>query len=180
MSSPIDSLKLDLGLAIGFGAGLCYFFVGFRTYREYRVLMDTPEIPIRSVAMGLVEIHGKATGVVPMPSPVTHTPCYFYQVDIDQWVPDKSGGSWSRVATDADGKRFYVADSTGKVLVDAHQAEYDLMQTAQVETERSSGSGFARILSGIDDAPSIGRPSDLHVNLHAYACSKVSGDKSGR
>ena len=71
---------------MGFGAGLYYFYKGFRTFREYRVLMDTPEIPIRSVAMGLVEIHGKATGIPPIPSPVTQTPCFFYKVDIEHWV----------------------------------------------------------------------------------------------
>ena len=79
---------------MGFGAGLYYFYKGFRVFREYRVLMDTPEIPIRSVAMGLVEIHGKATGIPPIPSPVTQTPCYFYKVDIEHWVTDKNGGHW--------------------------------------------------------------------------------------
>ncbi len=47
MSSDDTSLKIDFWLT--FGAGLCYFFKGFRIFREYRVLMDTPEIPIRSV-----------------------------------------------------------------------------------------------------------------------------------
>ncbi len=117
------------------------FTKAFAVFREYRVLMDTPEIPIRSVAMGLVEIHGKATGIPPIPSPVTQTPCYFYKVDIEHWVTDKNGGHWNHLATDADGKRFYLADATGKVLVDAHKAEYDLIQTARVETGRSFGSG---------------------------------------
>ncbi len=49
MSSDDTSLKIDSWLTFGFGAGLYYFFKGFRIFREYRVLMDTPEIPIRSV-----------------------------------------------------------------------------------------------------------------------------------
>src|ERR1035438_6305731 len=100
------STKIDVWLAVGFGAGLYYFYQGFRTYREYRVLMDTPEVPIRSVAMGLVEVHGKATGVPPIPSPVTQTPCFFYQVDIEHWVTDKNGGHWSHLVTDTDGPRL--------------------------------------------------------------------------
>jgi len=36
---------------VGFGVGLFWFFKGFRVYREYRVLADTPEIPIRSMAI---------------------------------------------------------------------------------------------------------------------------------
>jgi hypothetical protein len=82
-------------LTVGFGAGLYYYFQGFRTYCEYRVLVDTPEIPIRSVAMGRVEVHGKATGVPPIPSLVSQTPCFFYTVDIEHWVTDKNGGHWN-------------------------------------------------------------------------------------
>jgi hypothetical protein len=162
MSSDDASVKIDVWLTIGFGAGLYSFFNGFRTYREYRVLMDTPEIPIRSVAMGLVDIHGKATGAPPIPSPVTQTPCYFYNVDIEHWVTDKNGGHWSHLVTDADGPKFYVADSTGKVLVDAHSAEFDLIQTGRVETSGSLGSGSGLTLLGLGKtAPAAGRPRDL-------------------
>jgi len=38
-------------------------------YREYRLLKDTPEAPIRSIPMGFVHIHGKATGEEPLKSP---------------------------------------------------------------------------------------------------------------
>jgi hypothetical protein len=165
------SVKLDVWLTFGFGAGLYYFYQGFRTFREYRVLMDTPEVPIRSIAMGLVDIHGKATGIPPIPSPVTRTPCYFYKVDIEHWVTDKNGGHWSHVCTDADGPRFYVADSTGKVLVDAHNAEFDLTQTARLET-RSPGLGFVPSL--IAAAP--GGP-DTPWDLGAYACQAVARHK---
>jgi hypothetical protein len=168
------SLKIDALLVMGFGAGLYYFFRGFGVFREYRVLMDTPEIPIRSVAMGLVAIHGKATGVPPIPSPVTQTPCFFYKVDIEHWVQNKNGGSWVHLATDADGKRFYVADATGKVLVDAHQAEYDLIQTAKVETRGSFSLGLGRLLSGISgSAPPAGNPG-IRPDLSAYASQAVA------
>jgi hypothetical protein len=148
------SLKIDVLLMVGFGAGLHYFYKGFRTFREYRVLMDTPEVPIRSVAMGLVEIHGKARPVQTVPSPVTRTPCCFYQVEIERWIKDKNGGHWSHAATDADGPRFYLEDASGKVLVDAHNAEYDLIQTAKVQTGRSSGGSIGRLFSGMG-APTV-------------------------
>lgn len=47
---------------IGFGLGIGCFFKGFRTFREYRVVADTPEMPIRSIPMGLVRVQGKALG----------------------------------------------------------------------------------------------------------------------
>jgi hypothetical protein len=168
------STKIDLWLTVGFGAGLYYFFKGFRVFREYRVLMDTPEVPIRSVAMGLVEIHGKATETPPVPSPVTRTPCYFYKVDIEHWVTDKNGGHWSHLLTDADGLKFYVADKTGKVLVDAHNAEFDLIQTARIEARRGLGSGLSGLLSG---AGGSSPAASAGVDLWSYASSSVARKK---
>ena len=168
------STKIDVWLTVGFGAGLYYFYKGFRVFREYRVLMDTPEIPIRSVAMGLVEIHGKATGTPAIPSPVTQTPCYFYKVDIEHWVQNKNGGSWQHLATDTDGPRFYVADASGKVLVDAHNAEYDLLQTARVETRGTFGSGLGLLSLGIGNSA---RAAGSRPDLGSYVSDVVARRK---
>ena len=51
-----------LAIIFFFAVGAILFFLGFRTYREYRVLIDTPFMPIRSIAMGLTHVRGKATG----------------------------------------------------------------------------------------------------------------------
>jgi len=167
------STKIDVWLAVGFGAGLYYFYKGFRTFREYRVLMDTPEIPIRSVAMGLVEIHGKARADQMVPSPVTRTPCCFYQVEIERWIRDKNGGHWSHAATDADGPKFYLEDASGKVLVDAHHAEYDLIQTAKVQTGGGLGGSLGRMFSGIG-APTVATGAMAsEADLFSYAQSAL-------
>ena len=105
--------NIDVALAFGIVGGLVWFVKGFRIYREYRVLADTPETPIRSIAMGLVEVHGKANAEQTIPSPVTHTPCCHYKVDIERWIRDKDGGHWSHAATDAQGVQFYLEDATG-------------------------------------------------------------------
>ncbi len=179
MSSDDASVKIDVMLTFGFGAGMYYFIKGFRIFREYRVLMDTPEIPIRSVAMGLVEIHGKAKIEQPVPSPVTRTPCCFYKVDIEHWVTDKNGGHWSHVATDADGPKFYLEDPSGKVLVDAHQAEYDLLQTARVETGGGLASTLRRAFPSITGSSAIGAAAVPASDLWSYASDAVSRRKHG-
>lgn len=149
-----DEGKVLIYSALGFGAGVYWFFRGFRIYRECRVLEDTPEMPIRAVAMGLVHVHGQAQGDQLVNSPVTKTPCYFYKVDVEKWVQGKNGGNWTHYCTDADGARFYLQDASGKVLVDAHKAEYDLLQTAKRETggvftSRLLGGGLRGLFSGI-------------------------------
>ena len=107
------------------------FYKGFRTYREYNVLEDTPRMPIRSVPMGFVHVAGKAQSAQLLTSPLSKTPCCFYRVEIDQWKTHDRSSSWEHICTDADGYRFYVQDETGRVLVDAHAAEYDLTPTAE-------------------------------------------------
>jgi hypothetical protein len=73
-----SSGEFEFWLIVAFAGGLVSFLKGFRIYREYRVVEDTPEIPIRSIPMRLVHIHGRAMGDEPMTSPVTNTPCYWF------------------------------------------------------------------------------------------------------
>lgn len=156
MSSSDD--KLFGYAALGFGLGLYYFVKGFREFRKYRVLADTPEVPIRSVAMGLVEIHGKAKGEEQIYSPVSSTPCYFYKVDIQKYVKDSKGrGRWTHAATDLNGLSFYLEDASGKVLVDLHDAEFDLPENCKREIAGGGGLGFTPIFGAPQrNSPALG------------------------
>jgi hypothetical protein len=135
--------NLDIGLVVGFFGGFGTFFRGFRIYREYLLLEDTPGTPIRSVAMGLVRIHGKATSENLVNSPISHTPCCFYNVEIEKWKNEGENGKWSHYGTEADGVRFYLEDGSGRVLVDARGAEYDLERTCLREVASARASSVA-------------------------------------
>jgi E3 Ubiquitin ligase len=113
-------------MAVGFVFGLVSFFRGFKVYREYRVVEDTPQEPLRSLAMGLVNVQGEASGPEQLTSPVSGTSCYYYRVDIQKWHSDGHGGHWSHYHTDAGGVRFQLTDPSGSVWVDASGAELDL------------------------------------------------------
>jgi hypothetical protein len=173
------SANAEAALVVGIGAGLVMFIKGFRVYREYRVLLDTPEMPIRSIAMGLVEIHGKAKTEQTVSSPVTKTPCCFYKVDIERWVRDKNGGHWSHAATDADGVKFHLEDGSGRVLVDAQGAEYDLLQSGKAETGRRMGVSLSRTLWGKGDPALATGPMASDADLLAYARSAVGRRRGG-
>ena len=165
----------DIALVVGFGAGLFFFFKGFRVYREYRVLADTPEMPIRSIPMGLVEIHGKAGGDQLVSSPVTNTPSLFYKVDIEVYQRNpKGGGSWYHAATDTNGVLFYVEDATGKVLVDARGAELDLIRGGYRETGSATGTSWRCSLRGEGD-PTLTTGSEVtDYSLTTYAESVIA------
>ncbi|MGH9431542.1 MAG: GIDE domain-containing protein [Terriglobia bacterium] len=134
-------------LVIGLGAGLVTFFRGFKVYREYRVVDDTPLIPIRSMPMGLVNIQGKASGEERLTSPVTRTPCYFYKVVIEKWKQESNKSGWEHYRTDAGAVKFYLEDASGKVLVDSQNAEFDLQMACEREV-RGDGSRSTSLQMG--------------------------------
>lgn len=111
--------------------------------REYRVLEDTPRMPIRSVPMGFVHIRGKAESGEVLASPVSHTPCCFYKVEIDEWKSQGKSKSWVRACVDMNGFRFHLTDDTGRILIDAHAAEYDLPLVATREVSSRAPLGNA-------------------------------------
>ncbi len=108
-----------------------FFYRGLRLYRETLVVADTPAIPIRSVAMGLVQIHGTAKGEGTFPSPVSGIPCYAFKVKIERWRQSSNRGGWAHYRTDVNGTHFYLEDSTGRVQVDPRGAELDLPQNCR-------------------------------------------------
>ena len=170
--------RLELWLAVGFGFGLYSFFKGFRVYREYRVIEDTPEMPIRSIPMGLVQVRGKTTGEPSLTSPLSQTPCFFYRVDIERFQgsrPDRiGGGSWSHYKTHANGAAFYLEDPTGKVLVDALDAELDVIPRDQREVFRSEVDFYP-----VGDA-ALGEATDHQLLAYISRVAGTSGLASGR
>jgi len=124
-------------LALGLGFGIYSFFRGFRVFREYRVVEDTPESPIRSVPMGLVRVHGKAAGASLLRSPLTRQPSFFYKLDIEKWEHEGKSSGWKHYRTDVEGVPFDLADPTGTITINPLGAEYDLLQSAKREV--SSG-----------------------------------------
>jgi E3 Ubiquitin ligase len=127
---------------LGFGAGLLFFFRGLRYYRETLVVADTPAIPIRSVAMGLVQIHGMAKGEGAFPSPVSGVPCYAFKVQIERWRRNTNRRGWVHYRTDVNGTHFYLEDPTGHVQVDPRGADLDLLKNCRRTVPEGSWSAW--------------------------------------
>jgi hypothetical protein len=139
---------------LGFGYGLYSFWKGFRDFREFRVVSDTPAIPIRSVPMGLVHVRGEARSEETLYSPVTRTPCYLFQVVVEQWHSDSDGGGeWKNVGTDIQSVKFYLQDNSGNVMVDATNAELDLPRSGFREVRSGVVSGSRAITPPAQGAP---------------------------
>jgi hypothetical protein len=170
-----DDIWLACFCLAGMFAGIGWFFKGLRGFANYRLLADTPEVPIRSMPMGLVHIHGKAWSPKTLSSPVTRTPCLYYVVEIDRCEADDEGhsGPWRHYLTDSNGVDFHLLGATGgKVRVDAHGAKLDLPRSIRCRT------GQATWIGGVADLvrnwKSLTAPNSLPAldeDLRAYVGS---------
>jgi hypothetical protein len=160
--------NLDIGLVVGFFGGIGSFFRGFRIYKEYLLLQGTPGIPIRSIAMGLVRIHGKAASERPVTSPISHTPCCFYQVNIDRWKDQGDSGTWLRYGAEADGASFYLEDSSGRVLVDPRGADCDIESTSVREASSARPSSAAADAELFSYVARVGPSEEMPGSRHNF------------
>jgi hypothetical protein len=145
--------------------GTLLFYQGFRLYREYRILTDTPIMPIRSIAMGLTHARGKATGDDHLTSPLTGAPCFYYSVKVEKWVHRGKHSGWDTVSSEMDHRPFYLDDGTAKVAVNPQMAEFDLPPTFR--SELGAKSGRNRFVE-----PSLGVAGPSDQDLHAYLTAR--------
>jgi hypothetical protein len=146
--------------------GLILFIFGFVKYREYRVLADTPQIPIRSVSMGLSHVAGTSTGGQPLTSPLTQVPCYYYEVRVEKKVKRDNQETWEETHKERAEVPFYVQDETGYILVNPQNAEYNLPQAFYGELRPPALLSIGYATRKVD--PSLGVPAPTDDHLRAY------------
>jgi hypothetical protein len=90
--------------------------------------------------MGLVHVRGKTTGDDRLTSPLTGVPCFYYRVQLEKWVKkENENGQWEKVGTETAERKFYLADGTAQVLVDPHNAQYEVVRTFSGEVGLNAG-----------------------------------------
>lgn len=113
---PLD--QMFFLLAGGVVGGVVLFVSGFGVHRRKRLIESIPTSPIRSLAVGLVEVEGQAapdkTLVV---SPLTGVRCIFYSYEVEERRGSGKSARWVTVASGRSDQPFYVQDDTGRVLV---------------------------------------------------------------
>ena len=136
--------------AIAAGAGVYWFYKGFRLLQRKRLILNTPASKIRSASMGLVEISGLAAGPYVLTSPLKQTECYYYRSVAWQLKQEGRSSKWVKVAEETLHVPFYLDDNTDKVLVDPRGADMDLHCDFHEQYHRSalfSGPGMPGCVS---------------------------------
>lgn len=94
--------------------GQWLFWRSFRDLRARQLIQNTPQSPIRSLAMGLVEVTGAVSPRSTLQAPFSGRPCAYWQVDI---ATHNNKNGWTTVHHNASHNPFYLRDTTGVALV---------------------------------------------------------------
>jgi len=106
------------------------FFLGFYKWRKFRIIRDTPTSKIRSMAMGVVEIHGSVEADQLIRAPFSKTECVYYKWEIKEYRRSRSSSGkgssnkWVGVGSGEQSVPFFAKDETGKALVQPDKAEF--------------------------------------------------------
>lgn len=111
--------------AFGFISGICSFFWGFSRLRRRRLIENIPTSCVRGMAMGLVEISGKAKKATALKSPLTQTECVLFQYKVEEYRTSGKSGRWVTIASgNSFDCPFWIEDETGKVMIFPMGAEF--------------------------------------------------------
>lgn len=92
------------------------FWSGFYFVRLKRQIENTPTSKVRSMAMGLVEVHGRACRQYALVAPMTQSACAWYR--LRKYRKDNNK-NWKLVKqVDSNHVPFQIDDGTGRVVVD--------------------------------------------------------------
>jgi hypothetical protein len=115
----VVGLSFQSGLLPGL-LGIGCFFAGFNLFLLKRRIENTPTSRIRSLAMGMVEIHGRAKRQYALVAPMTQLPCVYYR--IRRYRRDQRN-NWKLTSdTNSGHVPFMVEDGTGRVSVNPRGA----------------------------------------------------------
>jgi Zn-finger nucleic acid-binding protein len=115
-SQPPDGLLLYL--IVGLVGGPWLIWHGWSVQQRKRLIESIPTSPIRSLALGLVEVSGRAEPESELlTSPFGGLPCVFYSYAVEERVGSGKNTRWETIANGTSEQPFIVRDATGRVLV---------------------------------------------------------------
>lgn len=101
--------------AVPFVLAVLAFYYGFYHLRIKRKIENTPTSRIRSIAMGMVEVKGRALRKYALVTPMSHTPCVYYR--LTRYRKDKND-RWQVVGvTSSANASFFLEDDTGRIEI---------------------------------------------------------------
>jgi hypothetical protein len=114
-SAPIGALLGMVGIPLAM-AGVA-IFAGLHARTQARAIATTPYVPIGEAENGFALFAGRVEAVVgdSLRAPLTHAPCCWYAMRVDEYVPSKSSApaNWRQIHSSVSEAPFLLRDETG-------------------------------------------------------------------
>jgi hypothetical protein len=107
------------------------FHRGFRDLHIRRLIENTPTSKVRSMAMGMVEVTGRAEGRSRLTAPFSGRDCVYWQVEVQTRGRKRDG--WRTVHRNSSGNPFFLRDETGVAMVYPREADCRLRHGVEEE-----------------------------------------------
>lgn len=106
------------------GVGLIYY--GTQRYLLMQKIKNLPTSKVRSAAVGLVELAGKAKCKDAMASPISKAKCIYWRVKGEYYYQHRKNSGWRDCYNKHSSMQFYLEDDTGKMLIEPKDGEVDI------------------------------------------------------
>ena len=125
-----------LYVTAGILGGFWLFADGWLLRQRKRLIESIPTSTIRSLALGLVEISGRAQPEEQiLSSPFSGFPCVFYTYAVEERIGSGKHTRWETIAKGTSDQPFFVSDTTGRVLLVPLDAELILQDERIVRND---------------------------------------------
>jgi hypothetical protein len=106
------------------GLTLVLIFLAVRTFIRARIIAHTPTSRLRSAAQGFNELEGRGRALEEQPlfSPLTRTPCLWFDIRVERYRSTGKNKSWVTERHERSDQLFRVEDDTGEAYVDPDHA----------------------------------------------------------
>jgi len=115
-TAALDASVLYLAVGVVGGVGLSIY--GFVMNSRKRLIESIPTSPVRSLAVGLVEVSGRAQpehGL--LRAPFSGMPCVLFSYQVEERRASGKETRWDTIAKGTSQEPFFIRDDTGQVLV---------------------------------------------------------------
>ncbi len=145
--------------------GLALLYGGVQKYLLAQKIKNTPTSKVRSAAVGLVELVGKAICKDEIFSPISKRKSAFWIIHGEYYKPGKHGG-WRTIYNASSPNQFYLEDDTGRMLIEPKGAEIDIPSDLSSTGHLTEGGILgvlknklldAKVLAFIESDPAIKR-----------------------
>lgn len=149
---------------VGFFVGLLMMYNGVKKYLLLQKIKNTPTSTVRSAAVGLVELSGKALCEKDNISPISATKCPFWSITAQYYQSGKNGG-WKQIFQLQSAMLFYLEDDTGRMLIDPLGAKVEINNWGKYHDVTYQGYISGKGMFGVQHAQMDQKVLDFVGNL---------------